>query len=48
MLLIHCPWCGSRDESEFQWGGPAKIVRPERAAISDAAWVDYLFFRDND
>ena len=29
MLLIECPWCGARDESEFTYGGEAHIVRPE-------------------
>ena len=28
MLLIHCPWCGPRDESEFAFGGEADIQRP--------------------
>ena len=23
MLLIKCPWCGERDESEFDYGGRA-------------------------
>lgn len=48
MLLIHCPWCGPRDESEFSYGGEADIARPPRPeALSDAEWADYLFMRAN-
>ena len=48
MLLIPCPWCGPRDESEFHYGGEAHIVRPtDSDALSDAEWTDYLFMRKN-
>jgi heterotetrameric sarcosine oxidase delta subunit len=48
MLLIACPWCGPRDEIEFSCGGQASIERPgPPGSVSDAAWADYLFFRDN-
>lgn len=48
MLLIECPWCGPRDESEFSYGGEAHIARPvEPEALSDAEWADYLFARTN-
>lgn len=48
MLLIHCPWCGARDESEFSYGGEADIVRsPDPDAVDDAAWADYVFMRSN-
>ncbi len=48
MLLIPCPWCGPRDESEFAYGGEAHIARPaEPDALSDAEWADYLFMRTN-
>ena len=48
MLLIHCPWCGRRDESEFSYGGEADIARPENPdALNDAQWADYLFMRSN-
>ncbi|WP_299329523.1 sarcosine oxidase subunit delta [Parasphingopyxis sp.] len=46
MLIIPCPWCGARDESEFAYGGEADIVRPP-AEVSDAAWAEYLYVRDN-
>lgn len=48
MLLITCPWCGPRDESEFSYGGEADIVRPsDPEALDDAAWADYVFMRTN-
>jgi sarcosine oxidase subunit delta len=48
MLLIPCPWCGEREETEFHCGGEAHIVRPaEPGALSDDAWADYLFMRTN-
>ena len=48
MLLIPCPWCGLREESEFTYGGEAHIIRPpEPDALTDAQWADYLFMRTN-
>jgi sarcosine oxidase subunit delta len=48
MLLIPCPWCGERDETEFHCGGEAHIARPKQpAALSDDQWADYLFMRSN-
>ena len=47
MLLIECPWCGARDESEFTYGGEAHLVRPDPDAATDEEWADYLFFRKN-
>jgi heterotetrameric sarcosine oxidase delta subunit len=48
MLLIPCPWCGPRDETEFRCGGQAHIVRPvDSERLSDAQWADYVFMRDN-
>ena len=28
MLLVRCPWCGERDETEFSYGGQAEIAYP--------------------
>ena len=45
MLIIPCPWCGERDESEFSYGGPA---RPLPALDADAtAWRRALYVCDN-
>ena len=48
MLLIECPYCGARDEVEFNCGGEAHITRPTQPAeVDDQAWGDYLFMRSN-
>ena len=48
MMLIDCPFCGPRAELEFTCGGESHIARPaDQAAMSDAAWADYLFMRKN-
>ena len=48
MLLITCPWCGPRAESEFHCGGEADIARPLNTEnLTDKEWGDYLFMRKN-
>ena len=48
MMLITCPWCGPRDETEFHCGGPAHVAYPmEPHALSDAQWADYVFAHPN-
>ena len=48
MLLITCPHCGPREESEFSCGGEAHIARPlAENSLTDAEFADYLFLRDN-
>lgn len=48
MLSIACPWCGSRNVTEFSYGGEAGIVRPKDPfALSDQEWADYLYMREN-
>ena len=48
MLLIKCPYCGDRAETEFSYCGEAGISRPlDPNALSDAEWADYLFMRSN-
>ena len=46
MILIPCPWCGPRNQVEFTYGGDATVRRPPPDA-PEAAWVDYVYFRDN-
>ncbi len=46
MLRIACPYCGTRDESEFRFGGESHVERPG-LEVSDAEWADYLFNRNN-
>lgn len=48
MLIITCPHCGPREESEFACGGEAHIARPlAENSLTDAEFADYLFLRDN-
>jgi sarcosine oxidase subunit delta len=48
MLLISCPYCGERAETEFSYGGEAGISRPlDPDALTDTEWADYLFMRTN-
>lgn len=48
MLLLDCPYCGPRDETEFGYGGQAHVPYPdEPERLSDQEWAQYLFFRDN-
>jgi heterotetrameric sarcosine oxidase delta subunit len=48
MLLISCPWCGPRDETEFHYGGQAHVAYPsDPHALTDAQWAKYVFVRDN-
>jgi sarcosine oxidase, subunit delta len=49
LLLIPCPHCGERDETEFRYGGEAQ---PEAASssgetLSVEAWGERLFLRNN-
>ena len=48
MLVLHCPFCGPRNESEFSYGGPAQAPRPEDPyLVGDAQWVDWLTVPEN-
>ena len=48
MILISCPNCGSRDETEFHYGGQALVPYPEDPnTLSDEEWGRYLFYREN-
>ena len=48
MLLIPCPYCGNRPETEFSYGGQAHIARPPAPAeLDDEEWSSYLYARDN-
>ncbi|WP_415856619.1 sarcosine oxidase subunit delta [Sinomonas sp. G460-2] len=48
MILISCPNCGPRDETEFHYGGQAHVPYPEDpSALTDEEWGRYLFYREN-
>ena len=46
MHRIRCPWCGVRDEAEFQYGGDASVRRPADDA-SEEAFYDFVHIRAN-
>jgi sarcosine oxidase subunit delta len=48
MLLITCPHCGPRPETEFRGGGEAHLARPaDPSALGDEARAEFLFVRTN-
>ena len=47
MLLIPCPWCGERAQTEFSYEGDATVSRPDPATASDEQWLDHIYLRDN-
>ena len=48
MLLIRCPYCGTRPENEFSHGGEAHIARPaDPCMVDDTTWTDFLYMRTN-
>ncbi len=47
MLLIPCPWCGQRVETEFRCAGPVKPPRSEFVNHSDEIWLEYLYQVNN-
>ena len=48
MLIIDCPYCGPRDQSEFSNGGEAHVKRPDGSVeIGDREWGEYVFIRAN-
>ncbi len=44
MLLINCPWCGAREETEFRHGGEGVHIPPDD---DDRAWTRLLYYRSN-
>lgn len=45
-MRIPCPYCGSRDSSEFSYRGDAAPARPG-ADAEVSAFHDYVYIRDN-
>jgi sarcosine oxidase, subunit delta len=45
MKWLECPIFGSRPIAEFSYGGELRNM-PEPAAVSDAAWADYVWNRN--
>lgn len=48
MQLFPCPFCGTRDETEFRYMGETGKARPEGGrAVGEADWTRYLYFQAN-
>ena len=48
MILIKCPYCGERDQSEFSNGGEAHVARPKNSEnLNDKEWGEFVFYRAN-
>lgn len=45
-MFLSCPYCGARNETEFDCGGESHIARPPLECL-DEVWADYLFYRHN-
>ena len=47
MLLIPCPWCGERHETEFTYGGDGSVTAPrvENTVAND--WHTFVYDRKN-
>ena len=46
-MLIPCPVCGLRDQSEFTYGGDAHVVRPALDDGHAEHWAAYVYDRTN-
>lgn len=48
MFLIDCPYCGTRDQSEFTCAGEAHRARPDwDDDRTDEDWAGFVFMRTN-
>jgi sarcosine oxidase subunit delta len=45
-MRITCPFCGTRDHSEFTYGGDATVTYPDLSAPPEA-WFDAVYIRAN-
>ena len=46
MIRISCPYCGTRDHSEFTYGGDGSFTYPALDAPMQE-WHDAVFLREN-
>ncbi|MEK9752518.1 MAG: sarcosine oxidase subunit delta [Rhodospirillaceae bacterium] len=46
MMLITCPWCGPRAQTEFAYEDAATAKRPAMAETDMAAHFEYAYGRD--
>ena len=46
MLLITCPWCGPRTQTEFTYEDDATLQRPHMDNMDAQAHYEYVYLRD--
>jgi len=46
MIVVPCPNCGPRNESDFRHVG-ASLKRPDPSTVTSTEWHNYLYLRDN-
>ncbi|MEE8307715.1 MAG: sarcosine oxidase subunit delta [Gammaproteobacteria bacterium] len=46
-MIIDCPYCGTRDHSEFSYGRDASFSRPESDEVPNSDWCAYIYDRAN-
>ena len=44
MLIVTCPICGTRNATEFHYGGE---YRPRPSVTENEGWTDYLYMKHN-
>jgi heterotetrameric sarcosine oxidase delta subunit len=42
MLLLPCPYCGPREETEFRYGGEGVLIPLD---ADERAWARFLYYR---
>jgi heterotetrameric sarcosine oxidase delta subunit len=48
MQIFKCPFCGTRNETEFRYTGQVGKLRPEPAnQIEEGEWAKYVHFTEN-
>ena len=47
MLLVPCPWCGKRAESEFFLCRSGTSAARTKLWTQDDEWIRYLFYKEN-
>lgn len=49
MQTFPCPFCGSRNETEFYFAAEAGKLRPDTTVdVSNAQWATYLYAQKNE
>ena len=47
MVIIECPHCGERNQTEFRYGGEYNPRPNNLMEVSDAAAADFIYMKEN-